>query len=234
VITGSDHLKCVGYLFETGPLRMKKMTEIIAIGSMTKNGNTALRQVSAGAGIIAPIFFAVLVTVASLLRPGYSQIYDDISYLGVGPLAIIQNANFIAFGLLLVIFAIGFGRTLEDSSRSSAKSVAALLVISGLGVFFAGASLLLLEYIVHIAATFVAFSAIIVAQLFTWRLLGKAQGNTWGNYRRYSLVSGLLSLVLLFAFVYSLSTPYHGAMERVFVAVPLVWIGVSGIRLSHT
>ncbi len=54
----------------------------------------------------------------------------------------------------------------------------------------------------------------------------------------YSLISGLLSIVLLFVFVYTITAfPYdsstvpHGATERMFVAVPLLWMEVTGIKL---
>jgi len=208
---------------------MAKVVEPRVLG----NGNVAFQRIGAGAGIIGPILFAVLVAVESLLRPGYSQVYDDISYLGIGPFAIIQNANFIIFGLLLLVFAIGFGRTVQHSSGRGARGVAGILVVSGLGVIFAGVSLLFLAYFAHILATFIAFGAIIAAQLLTWRSLRNTDGKTWGRYRAFSLLSGSLSLVLLAVFIYSLGTPYHGAMERVFVAVPLAWIVATGIRIRR-
>ncbi len=58
-------------------------------------------------GIIAPIFFWVMVILESLLRPGYSQFYNFVSDLGVGPLAILQNINFIVFGFLSLGLAMG-------------------------------------------------------------------------------------------------------------------------------
>jgi hypothetical membrane protein len=210
------------------------MTKIVDPGGLG-DGSVALQRIGAGAGIIGPTLFTVLVAVESLLRPGYSQIYDDISYLGIGPFAIIQNVNFIVFGLLLLVFAVGFGRTVERSSGRRARGVAGILVISGLGVISAGVSLLFVAYFAHILATFIAFGAIIAAQLLTWRSLrNNTDGKTWGRYRAYSLLSGLLSLVLLAVFIYSLGTPYHGAMERVFVAVPLVWMVATGIRIRPT
>ena len=57
-------------------------------------------------GIIAPIFFWVMVIVESLLRPGYSQYYNFVSDLGVGHLAILQNINFIIFGILTIGLAL--------------------------------------------------------------------------------------------------------------------------------
>jgi len=177
---------------------MAKVVEPRVLG----NGNVAFQRIGAGAGIIGPILFAVLVAVESLLRPGYSQVYDDISYLGIGPFAIIQNANFIIFGLLLLVFAIGFGRTVQHSSGRGARGVAGILVVSGLGVIFAGVSLLFLAYFAHILATFIAFGAIIAAQLLTWRSLRNTDGKTWGRYRAFSLLKR-----------WSLGT-YHGLRRK--------------------
>ena len=58
-------------------------------------------------GIIAPIFFWLMVIVESFLRPGYSQFFNFVSDLGVGPLAILQNINFVVFGLLSFGLALG-------------------------------------------------------------------------------------------------------------------------------
>ncbi|UTB32009.1 MAG: DUF998 domain-containing protein [Methanobacterium sp. ERen5] len=63
------------------------------------------QKIFALCGIIAPILFIVLVIVESLLRQGYSQILNDVSDLGLGPYALIQNISFMIFGLLSIGFA---------------------------------------------------------------------------------------------------------------------------------
>ena len=63
-------------------------------------------------GIIMPIFFTLLVIITSILRPGYSHIETEISYLGIGSYSIIQNLNFIISGFLSIGFAIGLGTIL--------------------------------------------------------------------------------------------------------------------------
>ena len=70
-------------------------------------------QYLALAGLIGPILFVTIFTIAGFLRPGYSAIRDAISDLGVGDDAWIQNANFLLFGALLVTFAIGFFRAMR-------------------------------------------------------------------------------------------------------------------------
>jgi hypothetical membrane protein len=201
--------------------------------------SVALHRVSVWAGITAPIIFTALVIIESLLRPGYSQIYNNVSDLGAGPYAIIQNVNFIVFGILSIIFALGLGVSLPATREKAAKRVMWLVAIFGSGVMFAGVALLFIgvfpeDYVwaAHGLASVVAFFTIVAAQLLTWQTLRYSDGVTWGRYPAYSLVSGLLSLVLLFVFSYTSSTAYHGATERMFIVVPWMWIEVTGIKLN--
>jgi hypothetical protein len=207
-----------------------------------KNNNRAFQLMTAWAGIIAPILFTFLVAVESLLRQQeYSQISNYVSELGVGPYAIIQNTNFIVFGLLLsILFALGLEVNLPASRGRSKKGVVWLVIVSGLGVVLAGVTLLFVGvfpdnyvYGAHTFATFVAFLTLIAAQLLTWRVVKNGDYTLWGvHYRIYSLVSGLVSLALLFVFIYTLDTDYHGATERAFIAVPLIWLAMTGTKLE--
>jgi len=49
-------------------------------------------------GVVGPVLFMIVVTIASLVRADYSQIRDPISDLGNGPHAWLQNTNFAVFG----------------------------------------------------------------------------------------------------------------------------------------
>ena len=195
---------------------------------------TALQRTGAIAGILAPSVFTALIVLESILRPGYSQISNYISDLGVGPYSIIQNTNFIVFGLLITIFGLGFGRILAMQTGRKVQAVVWLLVIGGLGCVLAGVFLIFLNYFGHLVATFISFIAIIAVQFFVWRSL--KDSSEWRQYRIYSLMSSLVSLALLFLFIYSITAfPYlsnttiHGLTERLLVAVPLIWIEVSGL-----
>jgi len=183
-------------------------------------------------GIIAPLFFMIMVIIESLLRPGFSQIYSTISELGLGHLAILQIINFIIFGLLLISFTIGFSKYLKTRSG---KAVIVLLIAFSLGVIFAGVAFLFqwntpysTVILAHSVASIIAFYAIFIAQLLTWQALKGGNQNIWKNYRRYSLISGLITVIVLFYIPFS---PYQGLWERVFVAVWLVWIEVTAIKL---
>ncbi|MGZ4913002.1 MAG: DUF998 domain-containing protein [Halobacteriota archaeon] len=180
-------------------------------------------------GIVAPILFALIVVVASLLRPGYSQTHNFISDLGIGSYALIQNANFVIFGLLSIGFALGLRGGLPAPQGRALKAGAGFVILFGIGIIFAG--VFPEDYLSegpHTLASSVAFLSIIAAQLSVWHGLRSADTATWGRYRLYSVISGLLSFVLVW---FSSSTAYPGAAQRIFIAVPWLWIEVTGLKL---
>jgi len=204
---------------------------------MTKKNGTHIQTQNkqrffALCGIAAPILFIILVIIASLLRSGYSQIYNFISDLGVGPYAIIQNANFVIFGLLIIGFALGLRGGLPSPKKRALKVGVWLVVISGLGVLFAG--VFPENYLggrPHNMVSATSFLTIIAAQLLIWRGLKSADNAFWGRYRTYSLVSGFLSIILLLVLRVTIGGDYQGVAQRAFLAVPWIWIEVTGLKI---
>ncbi len=187
-----------------------------------------------------PVLFTLLIIIESLLRPGYSQIHTEISYLGIGPYSIIQNSNFIISGLLSIAFAIGLGFSIAAHTKERVKNIIELLlIIFGVGVTFAGISLIFVSvftsdyffYIIHLLATFIAFFTIIIAQILIWWALRKTKNTIWGFYPKFSLFTGLLSIVMLILFLCAITSPYQGLTERLFIVIPLIWIEVTGLKL---
>ncbi len=187
-------------------------------------------------GIVAPILFTVLVIVESLLRPGYSQIFNDISDLGLGPYSIIQNISFMIFGILSIGFAIGLGNNLPYRAGKAAKW---LVIVFGVCIVLAGVTLLSApagmiyakDVISHGLVSAIAFLLIIIAQFMIWLALRGNDDAVWGRYRIYSLISGLLSILTLIFLSYTQFSPFHGVSERLFIAVWLIWIEVTGLKL---
>lgn len=183
-------------------------------------------------GIVAPVLFTIIVAVASLLRPGYSQTYNFISDLGVGPYAIIQNVNFWIFGLLVICFSLGLWGGLPTPKGPASKVGVALVILFGCGVFLAG--VFPEDYgtgKMHSLVSSLAFLAIIAAQLLIWWGLRKGDHEAWGKYRTYSLISGILSFAMLVVLGMAMGGDYQGAAQRAFLAVPWIWIGVTGLQL---
>lgn len=88
-------------------------------------------------GVIAPIYFALMVIVEGLLVRGYSQVSQPISDLGAyvlyGSYALLQNLNFWVFSLLVVTFAIGLKHELPSS-----RAITTSMAVFGAMIFLAG------------------------------------------------------------------------------------------------
>lgn len=93
-------------------------------------------RLCAWAGIIGPIFFVVMFTIAGFLHPGYSAFGQMISNLGAEqPFSWLQNVNFFISGLLLSTFAIGFSRQMYSViSRKRLIVSSILLGLVGVGL----------------------------------------------------------------------------------------------------
>jgi hypothetical membrane protein len=190
------------------------------------------RRLFALCGIVAPILFTLVVIVASLLRPGYSQTYNFVSDLGVGSNAIIQNINFVVFGILTIGLALGLLASLPTPRGILLKAGVVFVILFGLGVLLAG--IFPEDYGSgkwHTLVSSMAFVSVIVAQLLIGLGLRKGDKALWGSYRTYTLISGLLSLVLLFVLQAAMGGEYQGLAQRAFLAMPWIWIEVTGIKL---
>lgn len=190
-----------------------------------------LRRALALGGVAAPILFTLLVAVASLLRPGYSQFYDFISDLGVGPNAAIQNANFVVFGLLVIGLAAALQGSVPTPRSIPLIAGAMLLVLFGLGVLLAG--VFPEDYAgggLHMGVSVIAFLAIIVAEFLVGWGARKA-GATWSRFGKYSLASGLAAFALFIVFGWSMGGAYQGAAQRAFLAAAFIWIGATGFQV---
>jgi hypothetical membrane protein len=184
-------------------------------------------------GIVAPIFFWFMVIIESLLRPGYSQYYNFVSDLGVGHLSILQNINFVVFGILTIGLAIGLNNGLPSPKTRTLKAGIWFVILFAIGVLLAGVfPESYLWAIPHNIVSATAFVAIIAAQLFIWQGLKDKDRTMWGRYATYSLISGLLSLILVILLkVAMLYGFYPGLSQRAFLIVSWIWIGVTGIKL---
>jgi hypothetical membrane protein len=205
------------------------MTEIV-------NSNEKQKiQFYAICGIIAPVLFLILLIVASILRPGYSPVHNFVSDLGVGSNAFIQNINFMIFGLLSIGLALGLKMSYPQG-KISFKVGVWLTILFGLFVLLAG--VFPENYLsggLHTSVSAFAFLSIIAAQLLVWRGLKNAEYNIWGLYRTYCLLSGLLSIIFLILLQISILdfVNYQGTAQRLFLAVPWIWIGITGLKIYY-
>ena len=199
----------------------------------------------AACGIAAPILFALAVVVLGLLREDYSHVSQLMSKLGeVGsPNMAGQNANFIVTGLLVLAFSFGLYRATNPGKRVKAGSL--LVAVIGLGTVGAGVfpsdsscPASTCNYVSdngHTVATFIVFLSIPFAVLLFSR--GLRRDSPWRRYRGYSVLTGIVALALLVLFSFSLQDEssllgrWDGALQRLYIASWLQWIGVMAIRL---
>jgi hypothetical membrane protein len=204
-------------------------------------------RISALAGICGPIVFSTAFVVQGLVRRDeYDPVAEPVSALEAGPNGWIQQVNFVVFGLLLLVFAVGLNRAITSTRLRRTSGV--LLVLSGIGLLLA-AALPLREDAAgatydpggHFVAgvTFFLGSALALVVLSV-RMRGDAN---WRGLANYTLGAGCVALacfVVLGWFAIPDRAPLHayaGLLQRatlLTVTFPcFVTMGVRLLRLSH-
>lgn len=195
----------------------------------------------ASCGISAPCLMLALWAVASLLRPGYDQLTQYGSELAAGQNSIIMNANFVITGSLIIVFSFGLFTNIHAGSRPAIGSI--LIGVFGIGEVVTaafpcdpGCPLLIsqsLSQSIHNVTAIIAFGSIALAPLLI--SLGLRWDTRWERYQSYSRATGLASvgLFLLFSVAILSSFQYVGFLQRVFLAVPFIWIEILAIHLLN-
>src|SRR6266704_5472451 len=180
-------------------------------------------------------------TVAILLRPSYDQLTQYGSELATGQDSTIMNANFVITGSLIRIFFLGLFTHIHAGKWPAIGSI--LLGVFGVGEVVTaafpcdpGCPLLMsqsLSQSIHSVMAVIAFGSIALAPLLI--SLGLRRDTRWARYQPYSLVTGLASvgLFLLFSVAIFSSFQYVGFLQRVFLAVPFIWIEILAIHLLN-
>lgn len=191
------------------------------------------------AGIVGPLLFVVVYTLAGFLRPGYSPVHQVISDLGVGSNGWLVDTCCVVTSLLLISFAVGFALSLRPMLHQGwCWLIAILLSVHGLGLAIAGIfteapSTVMIHWLVGanlgLFGPVIAFlvSGLVLRRTIPWRRWGTA-----------FLVASLLTLVLLviMGWVFTPGTPLAslklgGLMERVVLIEIEVWYVALGWRL---
>jgi uncharacterized membrane protein len=115
----------------------------------------------------------------------------------------------------------------------SLKGVFWFMILFSLGIIFAG--IFPEDFLAqnpHNLVSATAFVAIIAAQLLMWNGLKDKDNNKWSRYRRYSLMSGILTLVLVIILKIAITYNFYpGLFQRLFLIVSWIWIGATGLKL---
>lgn len=186
-------------------------------------------------GGIGAILFTATYVIEGITRPGYDAGQQPISALSLGPGGWVQQANFILYGVLLVISAAGWYQLLRPARLAIWFLV--LQSIGGLGLIGAGVFSMdpfpgyppgvaessatvhgtihtILAYVLILA---LAESCFILALHFRRAL-------RWRGWAAYSIASGVLMLVFWGAFVNDVFGYPPGLAERLSAGSHDLWM----------
>ncbi len=214
------------------------MQKSIAFASSTQSRNQAAQWLTFIGGVVNPIVFVLIYTVAGMLRPGYSPIHQAISDLGVGPNGSLMDAIAVVHALLLIAFAVGFALIMRQVlSIGWLGFGVAFLVLRGLGGITAA---IFTEAPATVAVHSLAALVSVISMLSAFSIIGFGlrRDPHWRGWGNYSLVAALVTFVLA-AIMFWVFTPgtllaplqVGGLMERVVSVETLAWYVAFGWRL---
>ena len=188
-------------------------------------------------GIVGPILYTIVMIAIGLLRPGYNHLTQFMSELGEvgGTNAIIMNtAGFILLGFFIIAFAFGLHRGISEGEGS--KIGPALIAMSGagwiaVGLFQVEPNSVDISFtgMLHVSGAMIVGLGFSIAPFAIARRSRKDR--RWASYRPYSLATGLLTAIFGLVFIFGGIEGWMGALQRIVIGIPLLWIEVMAIRL---
>jgi len=191
------------------------------------------------AGLVGPIAFVLVFTLAGAIRPGYSPIHQAVSDLGVGSNALLLNGAGIVNALLMAAFVVGFHLRMQNVIGASLRWLcSALLMLAPIGlatsaIFTEAPATLAIHW--HVGANLLFAGPLLAFLVVGFALRRNSAWRAWGNY---SLVACALTLAINVAMTVvwtpgSPIAPLHlgGLAERVLLIEVLAWYGLFGWRL---
>jgi hypothetical protein len=185
----------------------------------------------AGPTLFAAVLFALTaIQYDFLLGIGWQPLRNPAgawpSGLALGPYGWAQTASFVVSGLFLMLFAAGLHLGATDGRGSGVGP--ALLFVAGTAMALMGFDTDPIRRtgpwtphgLVHDLAFALFVLTLLLALFFLWRRL---RGDTlWRGHARHTFVTGLLA---------TLSLLLPGVAYYLFLAVMLVWISTTGVKL---
>ncbi len=214
----------------------RSITNRMLIGA----GNDKISRWLALCGVLTLPALTVFIVIAGLVTPGYNHLSETVSQLAARgrPHPEIMVTGFILYGVLINGFALYMYRCLGN--HSSARAVWLLLEIHGIGIIFSAVfkddpktpyTIATLTGILHDAVSSISFLALMAV---IWMLAKITyQDPAWRGFARFSIVVGVLGLVLSLMFLIDIFNPIEGLLQRTFYFLSLVWIEVISLRCLY-
>lgn len=229
------------------------MTDTNALRGSTGGSERVTRLLLAG-GIIGPVLFIVVFLIEGATRPGYSAWRYFVSQLSLSNQGWEQVANFLVCGALCLGFALGLRRAWRTGRGATWGPI--LLGIFALSLLVAGtfATGPALGYppgvpipshetphsMIHGLAGLVAFTSLPAACFVLARRF--ASDPQWRSWTGYSIVSGAIVLLSLFASNATAILDMNGTLpngptgliQRIGIIVGWVWIALLARRVLRS
>jgi Protein of unknown function (DUF998) len=175
-------------------------------------------------------------------RPGAAGVQCvpvDISLLVLGPDGWMQTANFIVFGLSIILFERGLQEAVVPRRPWGPMSILAIasgLALVAMAIFPTDPpGEWTIHGAVHLGVVAVLASLLPVACFVT---AGEVKRHpSWCGHAGFTVLTGVLTgtlavmLLLAWSGAWRALHPWIGLFERAVFAVPSIWMGVMGIRL---
>ncbi len=191
------------------------------------------------AGIAGPILFWSVLTILGQVQPAYSAFRLDISLLALGANGWAQTANFVVFGLSIIVFQRGLQETVVPGKTWGPMSILALasgLALVAMAIFPTDAPGAWTTHgAVHLGV--VALLAVLLPAACFVTAGEVKRRPSWRGHAGFTVLTGILTgtlaLMLLLAWSGTLLAlhPWLGLSERAVFAIPSIWMGVMGIFL---
>jgi hypothetical membrane protein len=192
-------------------------------------------KIAPWAGIIGSILFIAVFTIEGLMRQNYDAFRMYISELALGPRGWIQIANFIIFGILLLVFTLSLANKFKGKRES--KIGQALIAIIGINFILAGVFVIdpsaekSLNGIIHNVSSALIFFLASISCFIFFHLF--REDPKWKNLSWWTLTTGIAILVLIVLMEMdgtSLSE-WPGAIQRIAAITGLFWIFTFALKV---
>jgi hypothetical protein len=192
----------------------------------------SINSVPAIVGIAGPIVVIVGDLAASLSIRGYSPIRDSVSSLALTSVGWMQSICFLAMGLLLEIFVAGLFFNIRRGRGFHAGMV--LLVLCGFVLMLIATFHMDRPGVTTIDGAIHTIASYGLGLLFPVAILSlapsfKATPN-WRSIFVYTLVVGVLALVLIVGALFAEQRGWFGLYERIIILNALVWVEVVAVH----